>query len=258
MVRAGFTLIEMTIVLVVIGLVIGGVIVGQDIIKAGKIRSTVGQHQAFVSAVGTFEEKYGGLPGDLKATLAEKFEFTTRAGEIGTGDGNGRLLGMENGALKAGCETTLFWRDLSMAGFIDGSFKVADCNYGVGGAATTDIAAVLPEAKLGRGNFWTVFSVGNTNFYELAGITGISATGDYNLTTALSPAEAYNIDKKMDDGAPLTGTVRALADTEALNVPAVETVAVDGGVCVAADGTYIQNDPARANTPACQLRLPFM
>ena len=35
--QAGFTLIELSIVLVIIGLIVGGVLVGQDLIKAAEI-----------------------------------------------------------------------------------------------------------------------------------------------------------------------------------------------------------------------------
>ena len=41
--RQGFTLIELSIVLVVIGLVVGGVLVGQDLIRAAGVRATISQ-----------------------------------------------------------------------------------------------------------------------------------------------------------------------------------------------------------------------
>ena len=39
----GFTLIELSIVLVIIGLIIGGVLVGRDMIHAAQIRATISQ-----------------------------------------------------------------------------------------------------------------------------------------------------------------------------------------------------------------------
>ena len=39
----GFTLIEMSIVLVIIGLVVGGVLVGQDLIRAAYERAQISQ-----------------------------------------------------------------------------------------------------------------------------------------------------------------------------------------------------------------------
>ena len=62
----GFTLIELSIVLVIIGLIVGGVLVGQDLIKAAEIRATVSQVEGYNSAVNTFRLKYNGLPGDRR------------------------------------------------------------------------------------------------------------------------------------------------------------------------------------------------
>jgi len=39
----GFTLIELSIVLVIIGLIVGGVLVGHDLIRAAGVRATISQ-----------------------------------------------------------------------------------------------------------------------------------------------------------------------------------------------------------------------
>ena len=41
--RAGFTLIELSIVLVIIGLIVGGVLVGQELIRAAFVRAQITQ-----------------------------------------------------------------------------------------------------------------------------------------------------------------------------------------------------------------------
>src|ERR1700685_2222580 len=87
--RGGFTLIEMSIVLVVIGLVVGGVLVGQDLIRAAYIRAQISQIEKFNTAVNTFYGKYQALPGDIGATSAAQAGLTPRGGYPGSGDGDG-------------------------------------------------------------------------------------------------------------------------------------------------------------------------
>src|SRR5580693_8599189 len=62
--RRGFTLIEMSIVLVIIGLIVGGTMVGQELVKASEARSFISTMQSFQSAFYTFQGKYDCLPGD--------------------------------------------------------------------------------------------------------------------------------------------------------------------------------------------------
>ena len=90
----GFTLVELSIVLVIIGLLIGGILAAQSMINTAKIQSVVRQLTQFDVAVTNFQTKYGQLPGDSNL-------FN------GVGDNNGQISCC-NG------ETGNFWSDLSL------------------------------------------------------------------------------------------------------------------------------------------------
>ena len=57
--RAGFTLIEISIVLVIIGLIVGGVLVGQTLIGSAQLRRQMTDSTAFCAFA--VAEKTGGL-----------------------------------------------------------------------------------------------------------------------------------------------------------------------------------------------------
>ena len=61
----GFSLVELSIVLVILGLLIGGILTGQSLIRAAELRSVTTQYQGYVTAVNTFRDKYFALPGDM-------------------------------------------------------------------------------------------------------------------------------------------------------------------------------------------------
>ncbi len=87
----GFTLIEISIVLVVIGLIAGVILVGQDLINAAAIQAQISQIQGYNTAVRTFEVKYNNLPGDIPNPAAGNYGFQPRGQYAGEGDGNGVL-----------------------------------------------------------------------------------------------------------------------------------------------------------------------
>lgn len=162
---AGFTLIEMSIVLVIIGLIVGGILVGQDLIRASYIRATVSQIEKYNTAVNTFHDKYGFLPGDMNGTAAALFGFVSRGSHAGEGDGNGTIEGIygnlpnnNGGIYQAAGEVAVFWVDLSTAALIPETFNTASSTVVPGTLTGTSINAYIPAAKIGRGNSIYVYS----------------------------------------------------------------------------------------------------
>ncbi len=105
--QAGFTLVEIAIVMVIIGLLIGGVLKGQAMIENAKVKRVVKQADELRAAVMSFYDKFGVYPGDEnKVPLPVNNE---------AGDGNG------NGQINAAEQYELF-DDLQESGLIGGSY----------------------------------------------------------------------------------------------------------------------------------------
>lgn len=225
-VKSGFTLIELSIAIIIIGLIVGSVLVGRDLISAAEIRAQISQIENYQTAVNTFRIKYGALPGDIKNSDATAYGFAARGTLRGQGDGNGVIEGRDilayNGGYIPCGETGLFWRDLSSANMIDGSFTtapysagVAPCNASITGTA---ISKYFPAARIGKNNYVYVWSGGwelNTwqghsdenNYFGLSRITNAYASA---ADIAMTPNQAYAIDSKIDDGLPQSGNVLAM------------------------------------------------
>jgi len=272
----GFTLIELSIVLVIIGLIVGSILVGQDLIRTAEIRATISQIEKYNSAVNTFRGKYNGIPGDLTSDSASAFGLTPRAGTQGRGDGNGLIEGINGSAINSVFtqEGGMLWNDLSTANLLDGNYTQNAANLDAAtvpaAVAAVDVPAVFPPARLGRGNYVTAGSTGSINYWLIAGIGSVTAaTGAYTLTTNLSPIELYNMDVKLDDGLPLTGVVRAVAQagsgsTSPLTDAPSSAVGSVSGSCVQGDAagssptdTYNRNLTTGGTAPACIGRFRF-
>lgn len=270
----GFTLIELSVVLVIIGLVAGGILIGRELTNSAQIRSTISQKQKFDSAVNAFKIKYGQLPGDMQPIIASQLGFFTftnaSAGATNYGDNDGFITS----ALTPACggEPLVYWRHLSEAQLIDGQFSISSSNAldaaGVLPSTATDPALSLPQAKLGNNLFWTIDTLysqsgylrnsGKANVYLLTGVRFMFGFGQVNCGINFSmstPEQAYAIDSKLDDGFPHTGNIQYPAGA----MPTYYNSTTASGYCSV--GGTSRTDPAAVynikygNVQACPLVL---
>ena len=225
--RRGFTLIELSIVLVIIGLIVGGILTGRDLIRTATARAQITQIEKYKTAVSTFLGKYNQLPGDISDPDATNFGFTTRGSSRGQGDGN-RSIEATTGAIagQAG-EVAMMWVDLFKANMIeDGLTRASPTSFVAysGGGTTMDpyINYIFPEAKAGNQTYIYVWSGSAVSANAPAGFGGnwfcISRIGYLTASTMapgknVTPAMAYAVDSKIDDGYPQSGNVAALYPT---------------------------------------------
>ena len=208
----------------IIGLIVGGILTGRDLIDAAAQRAQITQIERYNTAVHTFQGKYGYLPGDIPDPAASNFGFVSRGQFEGEGDGNGIIEGnctntaspFAPGFSEGDGELAIMWVDLSTAGLIDAGIAANGGNYpkinttgGVGPATTPNINAWLPTAKIGSGNNVYVYSLNGINYFSVSMVTWIGCTVESQTNPNLIVQQAYNIDKKVDDGLPQSGSVTA-------------------------------------------------
>jgi prepilin-type N-terminal cleavage/methylation domain-containing protein len=213
----GFTLVELAIVLMIIGLLIGGILKGQELIENARLSTVMRQKKSYEAAMITFQDSYGAIPGDF-ATAMTRLANCTVGNNCQNGDGNS-LIGptqvsayYTTGSTIAG-ENAQFWKHLALANLISG----------VSGAASTiEFGQSYPVASTGGGFFATngtrvtdADTIGGAkNYLVLRGLVSGLPCWDVSTTStdcALSPRQASQMDRKMDDGAAMTGDVVSIS-----------------------------------------------
>lgn len=196
----GFTLVEISIVMIIIGLLIGGTFGGMKLIENMQISKTVQDLKAIESAALTFKDTYGRLPGDMPNTAARLPSCTDAPCATG-GDGN-RVIGASNlwtGAIANTSENFAFWHHVQAANLLSMGYK---------NTLVMDFGEGQPDAPSGGG-------------YRISSHTATSSDGCRKLDRAMTliqnlpdvviPAGTVqcsfleSVDRKFDDGLPLTG-----------------------------------------------------
>jgi len=114
--NAGFTLVEIAIVLVIVGLLLGGVLKGQQMIENTKYKNYKQQIDSYRAAVYSFQDRYKALPGDFAQASTK---LTAPSGvTIRNGNGDGSVQGGYCSTNNE--EACVVWQHLILAGLIGG------------------------------------------------------------------------------------------------------------------------------------------
>jgi prepilin-type N-terminal cleavage/methylation domain-containing protein len=260
--NAGFSLLELSIVIAIIGLLTGGVIAGQSLIRASELRSITSELTTYVSATSTFRDKYNALPGDMTDATSIWGDNNTKCpdgaitnGTPGTCNGDGDGLIETSGAVNAASERFMFWNQLALAKAIPGSYD------GIVGATTTVEPTLLnsPRGKNGA-LIWSMHTLNMTVAlpadltyyamdYQNMFVVGNLVPSCCGIGAFLTPDEIFSIDTKMDDGLPAKGNVIRVGGQ----------VATESSTCALADDGTTTSDDFNASyntaltTPLCAI-----
>jgi prepilin-type N-terminal cleavage/methylation domain-containing protein len=188
--QAGFTLVEIAIVLVIIGLLLGGILKGQEMITQAKIKNVMADFSGISAAYHGYQDRYRAIPGDDPG--ATRWPATVASATAG----NGVVTGTYNNAcptplVAASPETCHFWAHLRLAGFVSGT----------GGNQPFNALTGMIGVQTGDG-------AGATTMLNAAAGQGFS--GLIICSANIPDKIAIAVDSQMDDGVSATGTVRAL------------------------------------------------
>jgi prepilin-type N-terminal cleavage/methylation domain-containing protein len=209
--RSGFTLIELSIVLVIIGLIVGAITAGSSLIKQATLRSVISEVKNIEISINTFKLTYNGLPGDL--SNATSYWTSLATSQNGNGDGN-----IDQVALPY--ESSNAWLMLTLAGL-----------------TTQNIAAGnFLNSKYGNNAQYAMFNSAGT--YNMKGNQVNLSKTPGTWHGAVTPIDAYNIDLKIDDGVAYKGIVYSVKGQD-----------YSGAKCIK-NGSYTYATPASSFTSA--------
>ena len=193
----GFTLIELSIVIVIIGLIVAGVVGGQAIVQQAKLRKVISDYSAYKVALHAFDLEYNKLPGDMDNATSYWPSSST-----GNGNNNGNIQLLET-VPGNGFETFRVFQHLSLAKIIPGSYYY-----------TLDVWD--PPNNTDAGPFPnSIYRPYTMSFYNARAQAGMildeKVPSVNEFKGVVTAKDMLSIDTKADDGMATTGIIRALS-----------------------------------------------
>lgn len=211
----GFTLVELAIVMTIIGLLIGGVLKGQEMIQNARVTATIAQIQSYRAAIETFKDKNDQLPGDFSRATT-RLPGCSADTYCVNGNSNSRIDTVSSGhpnwntIVVSYPETVQFWKHLALSDLIAGV-------NGASNPASPAWGKTHPSAPFGGGfEFYYDASVvvtgsgGSSRSAHLLRLSNgaiVSSPVGTAGQSAVAPPRAAQIDRKLDDGLPVSGQV---------------------------------------------------
>lgn len=210
----GFTLIELSVVLVIMGLIVGGVLVAQDLISVARVNKVITEETQFSEQAHLFQFRFNALPGDFSNAQAMFTGCTNNGNNQCNGDGNGHIGEAYAPYYGEACRV---WEHLKLAGWLANQNLVyvnqnaGACYPSEAPTSSYNSAASWYYAQcVATGSDLPTCTAGSGYFVLMTGYTFANdMTAGGSPSAIISPANARAIDLKIDDGNPLTGRVIA-------------------------------------------------
>ena len=193
----GFTLVEISIVMIIIGLLIGGIFGGMKLIDNANIQKTIQDIKAIESATLTFRDTYRALPGDIRSPSTRIPNCTVApCATAGNGD-----RGYDNPndfatALTPTMERFTFWHHLQAAELLQMNyFNTTSMLFGEG-----QPEGALSGYRLSSINGIFGFVQFNGAFLIINDMPSALVNGGGGMTWAVPCSLLQQVDTKMDDG----------------------------------------------------------
>ena len=224
--QAGFTLIEIAIVLVIIGLLLGGVLKGQELINSAKVKNLATDFRNIPVFIYGYQDKFKSLPGD-DATIGTPNTHLVGGQACAAGAGcvvgNGLIDGFWNDYLLTS-ESYMFWQHVRLAGLTAGPTLVPLAP--AIGDGYRPVNAAGGEIGIQSG---TAVAANVPIFADAAKTLPISGTYIICSPNILGKF-AKQLDIQLDDGNTAGGSMMAIAGTAAGTVATATTAINDAAV----------------------------
>lgn len=273
----GFTLLEISIVLVVIGLILGGVLIGRDMMRRAEIQSIATDVERYTTAVMTFKTKYNYLPGDMPrasqiwgsyggvCTTGWAYGTAPVAG-VCNGNGNG-IIQPRIGTTSSYREPGFFWKELALAGLIEGEYNGWTDGHWypdtISGGRNASPMSKIQNAYYSilyyesNAFYYTNFDAGHWMWLLQEGSSSNIWAGTTS-NTVLSPLEMRGFDIKYDEGVPDDGKIR-VPNSNALQGGWGSYFAPNGRKCLVQTATGSNTYDTTISNLACTplIKMPF-
>ncbi len=201
--KKGFSLVELSIVLIIIGLLVGGITSGNKLIQQAKLRKVMQDIKTYVTDIQTFYVEYDALPGDI--TDAESF-FGASNTDNGDGDGNVEYTGNTDADSDSNPdgESFNFFKHIELAEINTGlslTLGATDANYSSTNSPVGPFSGTIYHSEYDSAGDHSFAIAKNAVYYTASD----NSTADHN--GALTVESAKGIDTKIDDGIAYSGDV---------------------------------------------------
>lgn len=208
--NSGFTLVELSVVIVIIGLIVAGIVGGSSLVRTSKLNTIISEVNATKLAYNSFYLQFSEAPGDFDKAY-DYWGATCDADPIKCNGNGNRLIsytGGDSGSTNNTDDNETFraWQHLHLAGLTKQPFS------GKSVLGNPDLAtkAEMFFSSTGLAKFFLYNPIGDPIFdkFPRNNLIVMGYPKIANIwTKTFRVADTISIDKKIDDGVANTGKI---------------------------------------------------